>query len=1762
MKLKPLIFALLVLCALAITITSAYAAVASVSIWDDTDSLSLSITNGQSAGFTIGAESLGETPVRLTSNLYRENTLIASLLNFTTTQEYRYSHYTLHPSIYQTPGDYIVRTTVEGASTRDVSELYLHVEAQANSVPVITSTPPITVNENSIYTYQVTATDADGDALTYRLLQSPAWLTISTTGLIRGTSPRVDQDLNYAVTVEVSDGRNTARQGYVVVVRNMQTSVNAIAIWDDTTENSRSISNGSEIGFTVGVESLGEESVNLKVNLIRPSETVTLINVNTNQESHYAHYTLSPAQYVSIGTYTVRVTATGQSGTIHSAELYLAVANNPPVFADIPDRSIHEGETVTFTTPASDADGNILIYSAPQLPRGARYDPATQAFSWTPDYHQGGAYRVSYPITFQVTDGTSEDTETVFITVYNLNQPPVLDHIGDKVVNENELLSFTISATDVDAEEGSTLTTLTYSAASLPAGASFNPATRTVTWTPTYEQSGEYLVSFVVSDGEEADHETITITVLNTNRAPILNPLTDKAVREGDSISFVVDYSDPDAGDQLMPLLSIDSGISVEELARIITVQPIDARTSRVVISPDFDFVAHPATVRDFQISFAVRDREEGNPEALTSTVQTITVHVDDLDRAPVLVPIGDKFVDEGGILTFSILATDEDGDALSYSTSVLPQGAAFDPATRIFLWSPDFDQAGTHDVRFTASSFGSADSETITITVNNVNRAPEFDPLPDATVAEGTELAFTVSATDADGDVLTYSIEGLPEGAVFEGTARTFSWTPGFEQAGEYTVTFIVSDAFGATDRKDVRITVTNTNRVPVIDEIPDATIAEGETLTFMVSAIDADGDALAYSTEGLPEGAIFDEDTKTFSWTPDYGQAGRYTITFIVADGQGAAVREEASITVSNTNRAPVLDEIPDATVAESETLTFTVSATDADGDTLAYSVEGLPSGAVFDAATQTFAWTPTYDQAGVYTVTVIANDGNGGIAREDVIITVTGTNRAPILDAIGNKTTDELVELRFTITGSDPDGDALVFSASGLPMGAVFDPATRSLSWTPTRTQAGAYSVSFTISDGVATDEEIILITVNNLPNEAPVLDPISDKVVDEGARLTFAITATDVDGDTLTFSASGLPAGAGFDPATQTFTWVPNSTQQGTYNVTFAVSDGFLADEETITITVNNLPNTAPILDLIANQILNEGETLVLDVTFSDANSDPLEVRTDIDAGITIGEFNSSFTIVRLDENTERLTFAPTQDFVDHPLTNREFSLHITVRDRYAADPESLMDDQLVSFRVNDVNQLPVFDSVLPEQTVEEQGLLTFTLPTASDADGDAVSYATNEALLPAGSRFDAVARVFTWTPDFTQAGVYVITFTATDSFGGRAEQTVTITVGNVNRAPVFDPVPADVTTNENELVTFSVSATDADGDALAYRVEGLPAGAVFDEDTRTFSWTPSYDQAGTYTMTFVVDDGQGARNSVAREDVIITVGNVNRAPILDPLNDVSVEENELLSILVHASDEDGDPLLYSIEGLPRGARFDANTQIFTWTPGYDQAGEYIVTFIVEDNNGGKDQKDIVITIGNVNRPFQIISQPGDLARISEEYRYQVVVYDPDNDPVTYTLVQGPAGMTMSSTGLVRWTPESREEAMVRIAVTDGVETKYQQYRLMIRKPVQEVKLASIHVGPEAVHAGDLVSVSITLANDGSQNLKKLQTSVLLPEFGVKRSLSAVNLAAGERRTKELIFPVPEDAQPGEYLLKVTVGNGKFQEAGYRVIHVEE
>jgi hypothetical protein len=333
-----------------------------------------------------------------------------------------------------------------------------------------------------------------------------------------------------------------------------------------------------------------------------------------------------------------------------------------------------------------------------------------------------------------------------------------------------------------------------------------------------------------------------------------------------------------------------------------------------------------------------------------------------------------------------------------------------------------------------------------------------------------------------------------------------------------------------------------------------------------------------------------------------------------------------------VPQMNDPPVLDPIGDQALNEGETLTIQVSATDPNGDALRLEAANLPTGASFadqGNGTAAFVWTPSAGQAGNHPVTFLVSDAWNppGTDSEEITITVGALNRPPVLDPIGNREAQADQLLSVAIAASDPDGDALGFTAANAPTGASLmdhGDGTAELLWTPSAEQAGNHVVTVLVSDDgipAASDSEEITITVGGVDaNHPPVLDPIGNRTLGEGELLALTITASDPDGGALHFAADGLPAGASFSDhgnGSAELSWQPAPGELGNYAVTFLVSDAWdppATDAEEITITVGAV-NRPPTLDPIGDRSLGEGEPVSILLTASDPDGDALQFGVD-------------------------------------------------------------------------------------------------------------------------------------------------------------------------------------------------------------------------------------------------------------------------------------------------------------------------------------------------------------------------------------------------------------------------------------------------------------------------------------------------------------------------------------------------------------------
>ena len=431
---------------------------------------------------------------------------------------------------------------------------------------------------------------------------------------------------------------------------------------------------------------------------------------------------------------------------------------------------------------------------------------------------------------------------------------------------------------------------------------------------------------------------------------------------------------------------------------------------------------------------------------------------------------------------------------------------------------------------------------------------APSTPTSLQATAASTSQINLSWNASTDDVGVTGYMI--YRDGALITTTANTTYEDTGLNPSTTYSYTVSAYDAAGnesGQSSASSAITLSlSTNNPPVLSSIGNKSVNEGQTLSFTISATD-DGDTLIYTATNLPSGASFDGNTQTFSWTPANNQAGTYSnITFQVSDGS-LTDSQDVTITVVNTNRAPVLGAIADITVNEGDTITLNPTATDPDEDALTFSYSGWMNSPTYST---------NFSDAGIHTVTVTVSDGSL-TDSQDVTITVVNTNRAPVLGAIADITVNEGATITLNPTATDPDGDTLTYTYSGWMSSA---------SYTTGYNDVGTHIVTVTVSDGSLTDLKDVTIIVNDVDTTPPAISSVN---INSPTQVNVVFS------EPVEESSSTDVLNYSIDNAITVFTASLGSDLK---TVTLTTSE--LTDGVTYILTVNNIMDLASIPNVIA------------------------------------------------------------------------------------------------------------------------------------------------------------------------------------------------------------------------------------------------------------------------------------------------------------------------------------------------------------------------------------------------------------------------------------------------------------------------------------------------------------------------------------------------------------------------------------------------
>ena len=1137
-------------------------------------------------------------------------------------------------------------------------------------------------------------------------------------------------------------------------------------------------------------------------------------------------------------------------------------------------------------------------------------------------------------------------------------------------------------------------------------------------------------------------------------------------------------------------------------------------------------------------------------------------------------------------LATYSATAFNPDHEISGWLISVQPGGGdggffrIDDNGVLTFIQPPDYedpaDENGDNTYSFRILAYdtnppsGRRPGQTIisvTVTVADVDEPLEVRGPTAVDYAENrTDAVATYTARNADGPV-TWSLSGDDAGkfSISNSGELSFNTPPDYEDPtdvdgeNDYLLSITIAETGGDEAKiESVRVAVTDVNEPP---EFPaESTIRSvgentglNEDFGDPVTATDSDGDDLTYTLEdaaNLPFSIGSYSGQFQVEAGLDHETQPSYTVTVSVSDGKDAEGDSDnnpddaitVTINVTAENEAPVFPAGPHTraiaeNTAAGEIIGLPVAATDADRDSLTYTLGGADAGSFTIVPSSGQLQTKAaldYETRDSYKVTVTATDPENASATVDVAITVTNVDEAGTV-TLSQSQPSARAEITATLT--DPDGSVTgeTWSWERSMDNNAWDPITGAASnaHTPVDGDVEYYlRAAASYTDGHGPNKNAQGVSDNAVQAEANRLpefgaDTATREVPENtaaGGNVGDPVVARDPDdGDTLTYSLSGADAGPfTIDSGTGqirvgTGTTLDHEATKNSYTVTVSVHDGkgddgspsaAVDDAITVTITVTDENDPPQITGDTTFSYPENGTDAVHTYTATDPEKATIQWSL---TGDDAGDFSIS--------NTGELTFRASPDHEAPADTGANNIYEVTVQASDGTHTGSLP----VTVTVTNVNEPPVFAKDTDTRTIAENteagqdigdaftatdddsATLTYTLEGA-DADSFQISSTTGQIKTKPGVTYDHETK-----PS------YSVTVKADDSNGGADTMDLTINVTDVNEAPEFPStetgarsIPENTETNTN--IGGPVEATDPDvGDTLTYTLGGTDAGS-FDIDTSTgqLQTKAALDKEtkDSYSVTVSVRDSRDANGNAdtATDDTItvtITVTGENEPPQITGDTTFSYPENGTDAVHTYAAtDPESGSITWSLTGDDAGdfSISNAGELTFRETPNFEGPADantdnvYLVTVQASDGTNTVPEN-LTVAVTDVNEPPEFpLTEDGartvpENTEVGEDIGAPVSATDPDaGATLTYTLsgTDAPSFTIDESTG--------------QIKVGDGTTLDHEAIKNSYTVTV------SVSDGTPDTSADDTITVTITVIDVYEAPTATGDTTFSYPENG--------------------------------------------------------
>ncbi|MEK2055006.1 tandem-95 repeat protein [Vibrio parahaemolyticus] len=1262
--------------------------------------------------------------------------------------------------------------------------------------------------------------------------------------------------------------------------------------------------------------------------------------------------------YHGIDSFTYIVTSGGVSEST-TVSVDVTPVNDAPVAKD--DTAITDEDTpvtIDVLPNDNDIDGDKLSIQSASVPEAqGKVEIVDGKLVFTPAENFNGHAEIIYT----VTDGQLTDEAKVTVTVNPVNDAPTIKVDAVESITEDAVSTDTVVATltvrDTDTSEDQLTVSLE-------------------------NNSNGYFVLV----GDEVKLTQAGVDAVNNDELNLKGLTISASVSDGvnptasDSDSLIVNRVNDAPTIKVDAVESItEDAVSTDTVVATLTVRDTDTPEDQLTVSLEnnsngyFVLVGNEVkltqagvdavnndelNLKDLAISASVSDGV--NPTASDSD----SLVVNRVNDAPTVEnAIADQVLSEDfDAYTIDLNEVFKDSDSsLEFSVSG-NSNVLVSIENGIVTISPTADWNGSEILTFKATDpSGESISQTVNFTV-----APVADIVADkATVVEDTPTIIKVLGNDTfegDGKVVSLDTNNGPaNGTVSVNPDGSVTYTPNDNYVGKDTFTYVVTSG-GVSESTAVEVNVTPVNDAPVAKD--DIATTQGDTavtIDVLPNDTDVDGDKLSIQSASVPEaqGKVEIVDGKLV-FTPAENFNGHAEIIYTVTDGE---LTDEAkvTVTVNPVNDAPTIkvDAVEsiteDAVNTDTVVATLTVRDTDTPEDQLTVSLENNSNGYFVLVGnevklTQAGVDAVNNDELNLKDLTISASvsDGVNPTASDSDSLVVNRVNDAPTVEnAIADQVLSEdfdayTIDLNEVFKDSDSSLEFSVSGNSNIQVAIVNGIAT----FTPTADWNGSEALTFTATDPSG---ESVSQTVNF--TVAPVVDIVADKatVVEDTPTIIKVLGNDTFEGDDKVVSLdtnNGPANGTVSVNPDGSVTYTPNDNYHGTDSFTYIVTSGGVSESTTVSVDVTPV-NDAPVAK-DDTAITDEDTPVTIDVlpNDTDIDGDKLSIQS-----ASVPETQGKVEIV-----DGKLVFTPAENF------------HGDAEITYTITDGALTDQATVNVTVNAVNDTPVVESSIADQTLAEDFTpYTIDLNTAfsdvDNVDGELTFSVSGNSNIQVA----IVNGIATFTPTADWNGSEALTFTATDPSGESVSQTVNFTV-----APVADIVADSARVVEDTPTIIKVLGNDTfEGDDKVVSLDtnnGPANGTVSVNPDGSVTYTPNDNYHGEDTFTYIVTSGGVSESAI----VEVNVTPVNDAPVAkDDIATTQEGTAVTIDVLPNDSDVDGDKLSIQSATVPEAqGKVEIVDGKLVFTPAENFNGHAEITYTVTDGEL-TDEAKVTVTVNPVN-----------------------------------------------------------------------------------------------------------------------------------------------------------------------------------------------